>query len=144
MTQTTQSKTVIPVKSSKQLEGRDMLGRFAKGNTVNTGIGRGGAPRQELVHRFRELLYDMTAAEEIAEIWLAVMKKAKKGNLTAARLIFQYTLGDPDKFISVDYSGGVELVWDWDKVTLSPGAPVSPNLPAEDVIDLVAEDDNDK
>ena len=141
----TLDKTVIPVtkgKSSSTPEGRNALGRFTKGNPY--GGQSPGAPRQELVRRFRELLYDMTAAEEIAEIWLAVMKKAKKGNLTAARLIFQYTLGDPDKFISVDYSGGVELVWDWDKVTLSPGAPVSPNLPAEDVIDLVAEDDNDK
>lgn len=136
----TQSKTVIPVnKSSKVIEGRNSLGRFTAGHRHSVG-NKGGHPRQDLVHRFRELLYDMTRPEDIAEVWLACMIKAKKGNLSAARLIFQYTLGDPDKFIQVDYSGGVELVWDWDKVTLLPAEGQG----SSSQVQVIEVDDNDK
>jgi len=78
-------------------EGRDAGGRFAKGNA-----GGPGNPYPRRVAALRRALLDCVTEDDIKAIAKAVIEEAKDGNIAAAKIIFQYTLGKPDFAINMD------------------------------------------
>ena len=78
-------------------EGHDANGRFAKGNA-----GGPGNPYARRVAALRRALLDCVTEDDIKAIAKAVIEEAKDGNIAAAKIIFQYTLGKPDFAINMD------------------------------------------
>jgi hypothetical protein len=78
-------------------EGRDASGRFAKGNA-----GGPGNPYPRRVAALRQALLECVTEDDIRAIAKAVIEEAKGGNIAAAKIIFQYTLGKPDSAINMD------------------------------------------
>jgi hypothetical protein len=77
--------------------GRDAGGRFAEGNP-----GGPGNPYPRRVAALRRALLDSVTEDDIKAIAKAVIEEAKDGNIAAAKIIFQYTLGKPDLAINMD------------------------------------------
>jgi hypothetical protein len=67
---------------------RDTKGRFAKGNR-----GGPGNPFGCQIAYLRKSLVDAVKAEDFAAIAVALLNKAREGDVAAARLLFQYVLG---------------------------------------------------
>lgn len=75
---------------SSNHNGRDARGRFTAGN--------GGGPGNPFARRVAELrseLMDCVDRKDVAEIARALVDKAKKGDVPAAKLVLAYTLGKP-------------------------------------------------
>ena len=72
------------------LEGRDVGGRFAAGNA-----GGPGNPHADRVAFVRTTLLDCVTAEDVQDIYRALVEQAKEGNVAAARLLLGYLLGKP-------------------------------------------------
>jgi len=77
--------------------GRDGRGRFAPGNA-----GGPGNPFAGRVARLRSLLLDAISEDELRAIVEAVAKKAKGGDLTAAKMVLDYCVGKPAAAVDVD------------------------------------------
>jgi len=83
--------------STNGSNGRDAKGRFSTGNA-----GGPGNPFARRVAALRCELLSSVTAKDIRQIVNALMKKAKKGDLGAAKLILGYSIGltakapDPD------------------------------------------------
>ncbi|MFO0846151.1 MAG: hypothetical protein U0797_27870 [Gemmataceae bacterium] len=71
-------------------EGRDSNGRFVRGNA-----GGPGNPFARQVAQLRSLLLRALTAEDLVAVAVALVERAKQGDVAAARLLFQYTLGKP-------------------------------------------------
>ncbi len=70
--------------------GRDDRGRFTTGNA-----GGPGNPYAQQVGRLRSALMSAVTEDDIKVIIEALVKKAKKGDITAARVLFDRLLGKP-------------------------------------------------
>jgi hypothetical protein len=77
--------------------GRGPKGRFAKGNP-----GGPGNPFARQVAAFRQEFMAAVTGEDIAVIVRALIEKAKAGDVAAARLVLQYTLGKPAATVDPD------------------------------------------
>ena len=89
---TTQTCQTTPIPN-----GRNTDGRFAKGNA-----GGPGNPYARRVAALRRALLDCVTEDDIKAIAKAVIEEAKDGNIAAAKIIFQYTLGKPDSAANLD------------------------------------------
>ena len=87
---------------------RDEKGRFVKGN----GGGPGRKPRA-----VEQSYLDATMAAVSLEDWTAIVRQAvtdaKAGDAAARKWLSDYLLGLPAQ--KVEHSGGVSLLWDWEK-----------------------------
>jgi len=70
--------------------GRDSSGRFAKGNP-----GGPGNPYAAQVGRLRSALVNAVTEEDMREVIMALVEKAKGGSIAAARVLFDRVLGKP-------------------------------------------------
>jgi hypothetical protein len=70
--------------------GRDGHGRFADGNG-----GGPGNPFAGQVAALRKALLAAVTAQDMAEVTQALVRRAKEGHVTAAKLLLAYTLGKP-------------------------------------------------
>jgi len=70
--------------------GRDDRGRFTTGNT-----GGPGNPYAQQVGRLRSALMSAVTEDDIRAVVEALVKKARKGDVTAARVLFDRVLGKP-------------------------------------------------
>ncbi|MFO0846448.1 MAG: hypothetical protein U0797_29445 [Gemmataceae bacterium] len=71
-------------------EGRDSNGRFAKGNA-----GGPGNPFARRVAQMRSLALEKVTDDDLAAILKKMVELAKEGDIPAAKLVLQYTLGKP-------------------------------------------------
>jgi len=69
---------------------RDAKGQFAEGNP-----GGPGNPHAAQVAKLRSALLGAVSAEDVKAVILDVLKRAKEGNLSAAKMILDYTIGRP-------------------------------------------------
>ena len=76
---------------------RDAKGRFAKGNP-----GGPGNPYARQVAELRKELLQRCTPERIGKIADRMMELAEGGNVSAAKLVFQYVLGKPHEAVSPD------------------------------------------
>jgi hypothetical protein len=84
-------------------EGRDAAGRFVVGNP-----GGPGNPYARRVGELKKLLLETVVLQDLAEILAAMIKKAKEGNVQAAKLVLQYVLGKPAASADPDRVDGHE------------------------------------
>jgi hypothetical protein len=70
--------------------GREPNGQFAKGNT-----GGPGNPYARQVARMRVRALDSVSGDDVEAILAKMVELAKQGDVPAARLVLQYTLGRP-------------------------------------------------
>ncbi len=85
--------------------GRAANGRFAKGNP-----GGPGNPFARQVAAFRQEFMAAVTGEDIAVIVRALVEKAKAGDVAAARIVLQYTIGKPA--MTVDPDRLDEMEWE--------------------------------
>jgi hypothetical protein len=78
-------------------EGRDANGKFVKGNREGC-----GNPFARQVAHARQTILDCVTPEELKAVTLALLEKAKQGDVPAARVIFEYTIGKPSKAVDPD------------------------------------------
>jgi len=83
--------------ASSDQTGRDNGGRFTKGNK-----GGPGNPFARKSAALRQALLDTVTAEDLQAIVRQMIQQAKEGDVSAARLVFSYTLGKPDKAVDPD------------------------------------------
>ena len=76
---------------------RPANGRFAPDNK-----GGPGNPYARQVAEIRKLLLNTVPGEEIAQVLLAVLEKAKTGDVAAVKLLLQYTVGKPAEAVDPD------------------------------------------
>jgi hypothetical protein len=86
-------------------DGHDpVTGRFAPGNRV----AKGNSIARRM-HDLRQTILDATTAEQVAEVWDAVRKLALGGDVSAARLYIEQTIGQPAKAIELSGPDGAAL-----------------------------------
>lgn len=78
-------------------KGRDGRGRFLPGNS-----GGPGNPFGRRVAALRKTLLDAVTDEQIRDIGLKMIELAQAGDVAAAKLVFQYTLGRPAETVDPD------------------------------------------
>jgi hypothetical protein len=76
---------------------RPAKGRFALGNK-----GGPGNPFARQVAEIRKLLLNTVPGERLAKILLAMVERAEAGDVAAAKLVFQYTVGKPAEAVEPD------------------------------------------
>jgi hypothetical protein len=77
--------------------GRGADGKFVKGNK-----GGPGNPFAGKVAAMRRAFFAAVTKEDIAAIAQAMIEKAKAGDVAAARLVIQYTMGKPAEAVDPD------------------------------------------
>jgi hypothetical protein len=77
--------------------GRGPNGRFTKGN-----VGGPGNPFARQVAAMRQEFLKAVTSEDMAEIARAMIAKAKEGDVAAAKIVLQYTLGRPAEAVDPD------------------------------------------
>src|SRR5215472_2385489 len=86
-------------------DGHDpVTGRFAPGNRV----AKGNSIARRM-HDLRQTILDATTAEQVAEVWDAVRKLALGGDVSAARLYIEQTIGQPVRAIELSGPDGTAL-----------------------------------
>ena len=94
--------TKVPSNGSN---GRDpATGRFLAGNA-----GGLGNPLAAKVHRLRTALVDAVSEDDLQEVIASLVDKAKSGDVQAAKVLFERTLGPP---IAVDIMARLEALED--------------------------------
>ena len=78
-------------------EGREANGRFAPGNP-----GGPGNPYARQVAEYKKATLAVVSIERLKRILDAIAKKAEDGDVAAAKLILQYTLGKPTTSVDPD------------------------------------------
>ena len=76
---------------------QDAKGRFVRGNA-----GGPGNPFGRRVAELRKIIVETLNDAEMLAITLAMIARAKAGDVAAARLLFQYALGKPAKAVEPD------------------------------------------
>jgi hypothetical protein len=84
--------------------GRGANGRFLKGNK-----GGPGNPHARQVAALRQAFIAAVTADDISTIAQAMIEKARQGDVAAARLVIQYSLGRPAEAVDPDRLD--ELEW---------------------------------
>ena len=69
---------------------RDRTGRFVKGNP-----GGPGNPLSTQVYRLRQCFYASVSEGDLTEIVTMIVAKAKGGDIGAAKLVLEWTIGRP-------------------------------------------------
>ena len=77
-----------PSSSAKSGSGRDSQGRFINGNKHSQGY-----PFREAVQKLRVALFAAVTQEDLYETVRAIIRKARKGNVQAAKLVLDRGLG---------------------------------------------------
>src|SRR5262245_35774609 len=83
--------------SNEKASGRDSGGRFTTGNK-----GGPGNPFARQMAAMRKAIVDAVSAEDLAAITAVMVKKAREGDVAAAKLVYTYCAGkaqpapDPD------------------------------------------------
>jgi hypothetical protein len=108
--------------------GRGPDGKFVKGNK-----GGPGNPFARKIAAMRRAFFDAVTEEDLATIAQAMIEKAKAGDVAAARLVVQYTLGRPAEAVDPDRLD--EMEWQqWQRELVeAESAPVFTSLNAESV-----------
>lgn len=115
--------------------GRDAQGRFTEGNP-----GGPGNPHAGQLAKLRSALLNAVSAEDVEAIVQEILKRAKEGSLSAAKMILDYTVGRPRPAAELpDKSSGdttrprVEVVYiDTSKTKGIGRRELVPGLPAPD------------
>ena len=103
---------------SNGTDGRDNLGRFAKGNEGGPG---GRRPGQQHIYELKKTIIDLLTADGCARmrsVWEAMATKAAEGDTAAARLVAEYSIGRPALDVNLTADGDLPLkllpqtVWD--------------------------------
>lgn len=84
---------------------RDERGRFKPGNKASKNAGRPKKPREE---RYAEVLKETVSYAQFGRIVDKIAKKAERGDLQAAKLLFEYFIGKPNQ--QLDIFGDGELI----------------------------------
>lgn len=84
--------------------GRDSSGRFTKGNAAAK-----GNPYAKRVGQLRSALLDAVSEDDVREVIAAMVKKAKDGDMAAARILFDRCLGPP---VAADIVARIEALED--------------------------------
>ena len=80
-----------PATDGQTADGRDpTTGKFLPGNSCSR---KGGSPYIRQIAALRSKLYEACTPDEMAEVVQALLKKAKQGNVPAAKLLFERCLG---------------------------------------------------
>jgi hypothetical protein len=74
----------------EQKNGRDASGRFAPGNP-----GGPGNPYARKVAELRKEMVNFVSVDDLKHVVFAIKMKAERGDVAAAKLLFQYVLGKP-------------------------------------------------
>jgi hypothetical protein len=77
--------------------GRDAAGRFTAGNKYGP-----GNPFARQTAQLRKALLEVVTPEEMRQVAFTLLLRAKTGNLTAIKLLFQYVLGKPAEGVDPD------------------------------------------
>jgi len=105
---------------------RDSKGRFVKGHKPFIGNNPGRKPKAT-EDKYLHVFSDTVTEEDLKEIILSVMARAKAQDMVAARIIFDYAFGKPAQRVEVATTGdlNIALVWpEYEKHDDSPsGAP---------------------
>ena len=80
---------------------RDEKGRFAKGNP-----GGPGRPTRETEQYFIELFRDCVSDDDFRAVVDALVRAAKRGNTSAAKMILDYLMGPPKQKAEVSGEAG--------------------------------------
>ena len=122
-----------PTPPNADTNGRDRSGRFGPGNTFGTG----GNPYAAKVAALRAALLAAVTEDDISEIADVLLAQAKNGDKAATKLLFQYTLGKPQPFVSPDRLT-VDALRALDESAVSPEVVASflGRLPAEFALGL--------
>jgi len=94
------------------LVGRDSKGRFVKGHSPSN-KGKGGRPSRNTEEKYLRVFSDTVTEQDLKDIILAVMARAKAQDMVAARIIFDYTLGKPAQRVEVESTGDLNIVLAW-------------------------------
>lgn len=90
------------------MDGRDAKGRFIKGHK-----GFGGRPKRDTEEKYLRVFSDTVSEDDLKDIILAVMARAKAQDMVAARLILEYTLGKPKQEVKVEGVSDLNIVLEW-------------------------------
>lgn len=71
--------------------GLDHRGKFAPGNK----LGKGGNPYFTKMAAFKRALYESVLEGDVKEVFAAMVREAKGGDVAAAKLVLQYLVGAP-------------------------------------------------
>jgi hypothetical protein len=114
-------------------DGRDACGRFGPGNK----FGSGGNPYAAKVAALRMALLAAVTEDDVREIAEVLVAKAKDGDHAATKLLFQYTLGKPQPYVSPDRLT-IDRLRDLDESAVPPEvvASILRRLPAEFALGL--------
>jgi hypothetical protein len=82
---------------TRATEGREANGRFASGNP-----GGPGNPHARQLAEYKKAMLAVVSIERLNRILDAIAKKAEDGDVAAAKLILQYTLGKPTTPVDPD------------------------------------------
>jgi len=86
--------------STNAPNGRDTSGRFAEGNRLGK-----GNPLAGQVHLRRQTFYSAVSEADLIAIVGAVVEKAKRGDIAAAKVILEWTIGRPGALAQLDGGG---------------------------------------
>jgi hypothetical protein len=107
-----------PDSGSAPQSGRGPDGRFCKGNP-----GGPGNPFARAVAALRQEFLKAVTSEDISGIARAMIQKAKEGDVAAAKVVLQYTLGKPAGTVDPDRLD--EMEWQqWQREKVEGGADV--------------------
>ena len=95
-------------------DGRNTEGKFIKGNQCSVGNASSGDRRAK---ELKKALYDAITAEDIKEIIDKLKEKAKAGDTTAAKEIFDRLWGRAKQEIDVEHSGSISFTEALSKAT---------------------------
>jgi hypothetical protein len=83
--------------------GRQNNGRFAVGNA-----GGPGRPPKDVERGYWHALREAITDDDVREVAAALVQRAKAGDVTAARLIVEHTIGRPRQNVMIDSNTFVE------------------------------------
>jgi hypothetical protein len=90
--------TRVPDPAAPQpAEGREANGRFAKGNR-----GGPGNPFARQCAAFRQALFQAVTEDDLQAIAAMLVRKAREGDLAAAKLLLAYVVGRPAEVVNPD------------------------------------------
>lgn len=92
------------------MKGRDAKGRFTRGNQFGKGKGR---PKRNTEEKYLRVFSDTVSEDDLKDIILAVMARAKAQDMVAARLILEYALGKPKQEMKVEAVSDLNIALTW-------------------------------
>jgi hypothetical protein len=80
---------------------RKANGQFAPGHSGNPN----GRPKKAREERYLEIIKQSVTFKDFRDIIKMLVQKSKDGDLTAARLLLEYTVGKPEQGIDIKSAG---------------------------------------